>query len=808
MQWLLPKLTVALQAGRPEEASRLISKARGVVFSTDEVMELLQAALQLDPTGTACLEVLELLPRFGSESAVSSLGNQQVLQLLRCASPLVGQRVKHTLVNSIGWSIISAHDKLDGVLPLLLPWLEPMECKQCLQAANLPAETAAALADFVSRLWAAEELSHLAECGCWAQLQAGSQVRCCPAASGPMSFWQQCAAVQLSKVLLPAPSSPAPEHATCCTAQPASATTATLATCMQQSPHKAQNGSSVKSVGYSTVQSSRAARTAGDVGPVSCPALDSPARQQQLQQGVGRALSCSVLALLQPPEDLSQQSQTDVMYELNPSGSIGSPPGSAASASAALAAATAAAAAGHDELGRGELEAAAAANLVAVWAAGSSSSAIGPVSAAPAAAGSGRRSAASLSRSNQELPALQHHQQQQGMSAPGSLNAALQVARQQQAGCASGSAFFNIETSSICTVSSTAHGSAQVSADGQLLTAPGASAAAIVAPAGAASRALVATAISEQQGEEDAAGVDVSNKVEAAEPTVRHPSAVQGVPGACALFSGYSVEQPLPQGAGPARTAAAFYSSYGGDRPLPQSAGLASTTPTFFSCHGGDRLLLHGAGSASTTAAFYSSYGGDQLLLQGARSANTAAAFYRPYGVDQPLQQAADPAVAPPASSAPVEAAASKPAAVTELTVPAAEVEAGTAPAAAEDEKDAGGPAAGAAHGAGELVVDAQLDPLLKSMLQKEQQQQQQQQVEGEAVLAGGVLDSLGAAGSSAAVASAAVQHLSHRAAPVHTSEVWWPSTAVPQAMAAIALMALCIAWAVLAPSMTFLTAP
>uniref|UniRef100_A0A383V8X7 Uncharacterized protein n=1 Tax=Tetradesmus obliquus TaxID=3088 RepID=A0A383V8X7_TETOB len=124
LQWLLPSLTAALQAGMREDACLL-------------------ATLQLDDTGTVFIQAVRLDPGYLKDS----FDAEQVLQLLRCTT--------HS---------INAHDKMAELLPVLLPWLGAVECKQRLQAATLTAEKAAALAEAASGLWAARWRS--SETGC------------------------------------------------------------------------------------------------------------------------------------------------------------------------------------------------------------------------------------------------------------------------------------------------------------------------------------------------------------------------------------------------------------------------------------------------------------------------------------------------------------------------------------------------------------------------------------------------------------------------------------------------------------------
>lgn len=129
LQWLLPSLTAALQAGMREDACLLVSAARDFFskdesvaeqrFSTENFMTLLQATLQLDDTGTVFIQAVRLDPGYLKDS----FDAEQVLQLLRCTGPLLEQASRHTLVSSKGWSSINAHDKMAELLPVLLPWL-------------------------------------------------------------------------------------------------------------------------------------------------------------------------------------------------------------------------------------------------------------------------------------------------------------------------------------------------------------------------------------------------------------------------------------------------------------------------------------------------------------------------------------------------------------------------------------------------------------------------------------------------------------------------------------------------------------
>jgi hypothetical protein len=165
----------------------------GGVLGTEEVLVLMQAALQVDHTA-GFLSHLFLAP------AADHLCAKDMLQLGRpstSGSSTLGTPARRVIIHSKGWSSVSAEDKL-ALLPMLLLWLGVEFCRVRLQTVKLEAKMASSLAQTVCTLWGNYPVS-ASDCGCWAKLQAGKAVLCC---ADP---WRSsCAAKQLSMVLLPA----------------------------------------------------------------------------------------------------------------------------------------------------------------------------------------------------------------------------------------------------------------------------------------------------------------------------------------------------------------------------------------------------------------------------------------------------------------------------------------------------------------------------------------------------------------------------------------------------------------------------
>jgi hypothetical protein len=212
-QWLLPAVKAALSAGLPEHARVMVLSTQGVL-GTDEVMVLMQGALQAGHTG-ALLSGLFQVP------AADSLHAKDVLQLLRsvpAGSSKLGTsayfRTRRAILRSKAWSRVSAEDKLCVLLPMLLPWLGYEYCRNRLQTVEVAADMTAKLAEEVCGMWAWNTSpwvpmpiacgSHM-HGGCWTQLRAGRPVLCCDDL-----YSSSCAAMHLSMVLLS--EAPATEH--------------------------------------------------------------------------------------------------------------------------------------------------------------------------------------------------------------------------------------------------------------------------------------------------------------------------------------------------------------------------------------------------------------------------------------------------------------------------------------------------------------------------------------------------------------------------------------------------------------------
>jgi hypothetical protein len=211
MQWLLPAVTTALSAGLPEHACFMVFGTAGVL-GTDEVMVLMQAALQAAHTGGLLSDMFQV-------PAADSLHAKDVLQLLRsipAGSSKLGTSAnflaRRAILRSKAWSSISAEDKFGVLLPMLLPWLGYEYCKDRLQTVEVEDEVIAALAEELCDLWAwdgspwgTSPTACGSHGGCWAKLRAGRPVLCCDE-----WFSSSCTAMQLNMVLLSG--APATEH--------------------------------------------------------------------------------------------------------------------------------------------------------------------------------------------------------------------------------------------------------------------------------------------------------------------------------------------------------------------------------------------------------------------------------------------------------------------------------------------------------------------------------------------------------------------------------------------------------------------